>query len=148
MGKTSLDARSVEYALEVISAINDLSVEAKLRLEGRAVDQARQNRAAEARRALGDFLRRLRPVVEEAARSEEAMVTGDPQMARLARDVLAERHQIPRTQLGAMDLGELRNLVASPGAGDPERLIEGLRALRHLLSQHVQPGLAELMGDV
>lgn len=148
MSKTSLDSRSVEYALEVISAINDLSVEAKLRLEGRAVDQAREKRAAEARRTLGDFLTRLGPIVEEAARSEEAVVTGDPQLARLARDVVAERHQIPRTQLGAMDLSELGKLVGSQRSGDGERLVEGLRALRRLLSQHIQPGLAELMRDV
>lgn len=148
MSKTWLDARSIEYALEVISAINDLSVETKLRLEGRAVDADREKRTAEARRTLAEFLARLRPVVEEASRSDEVTVTGDPQMARLARDMIAERQQIPRTNSGAMDLDNLRDLVERQRLADGDRLIEGLRSLRRLLSQHVQPGLTELMGDV
>src|SRR5260370_29507971 len=144
-----LTAESFEHAHEVVSAINTLSIDAKLKLAC-ADDRGREEEVAQARDRLVTFLCRLENVVDDAARRPDGNVLGvDPRLGELASKFLTGRSQLPRrSPLYSVSLGEIRRLLGAQKAEDLKMLVKLLRALRVLIEQHAHSDVVRILGDV
>jgi hypothetical protein len=129
-----LAAASFEQAHEVASAINTLSIHAKLVLDGIA-DPTPAEDVQQARQRLSGFLARLQAVLADVQRAG-AVVGADPQLGDVALRFLS-RQQGP---LGKREtprlLVELAALIESERPADLRRLVAGLQELRSLLDVH------------
>src|SRR6266480_2602499 len=80
-----LASQSLERSLDVISAINRISIHAKLRLAGIA-DTTSPDELNSARRSLTAFLGTLSEVIEKAGGTQDKIAFGaDPRLGSLAR---------------------------------------------------------------
>jgi hypothetical protein len=144
-----LAARSFERAHEVISAINTVSMHAKLSARGIA-DTTRTDEARKARAVLTDFLAKLGTLVAVAQRDPEAVGAGaDPRLGNLARRfVAAQKHWPQQSALYAQPAQDLVQLLSSADLHDQERLIGCLRELRNLIEQNVHSDVVGILGDI
>jgi hypothetical protein len=144
-----LTAESFESAHEVVSAINTLSIYAKLQLAD--LDHgAREKEAAQARDRIASFVDRLANVVQSAERRPDGSVLGvDPRLGELASKFLSERSQLPRrSPLYSVSFAEMRHLLSATTSEDLKKLIGLLRALRVLIEQHAHSDIVGILGDV
>jgi hypothetical protein len=141
--------QSLERSLEVISAINRLSINAKLRLAG-LVDTALDSELEGARCLVQNFVSTLSGLATQAQESQDRIAFGaDPRLSTLARQFLSDKSQ--STGSIAYDLEELKELgtLLSPGeAIDYPLLIEELAHLRSALEQHSQADAAIIFSEV
>ena len=144
-----LAASSFERTHEVLSAINTLSIHAKLHLAG-ARDPASEEEVKAAREHLLGFLSGLDELLIEAEQEDDRAVVGaDPRMVDLARRYLSARKRWPRPSVVfELPIGELSSLVRSEREEDLPRLVECLRGLRMLLEQHSVADTAGILGDL
>lgn len=141
--------QSLERSLDVISAINRISINAKLHLAGVA-DVAQNNEIKDARSLVKGFVSTLSGLATRAQESEDRIAFGaDPRMSSLARQFLSDRSQ--SSGAIAYDLGELKELEAILGSEesvDNAILIERLAHLRSALEQHSQADAAIIFNEV
>src|SRR5438046_8236525 len=91
-----LTAESFEQAHEILSAINTLSIHAKLTLAG-VNDAPREKEVREARTCLLKFLERFEIVVQGAEQRGDGRALGvDPRFGQLAGKFLTMRSQWPQ----------------------------------------------------
>lgn len=145
-----LAALSFERAHEVLSAINTLSIRAKLILAG--VDDAQRDETVrEARKQLLAFLDRLRAAVEGREQRADFGVLGvDPRMGQLVEQFVSTKSRWPCPSGGLYQstLGDIRALLLSESAAEQKKLIECLRELRHLIEEHSRADNSVILGDV
>jgi hypothetical protein len=129
-----LAAATFEQTHEVVSAINTLSIHAKLLLAA-VPDPAPVQELEGARERLLAFVERIRAVLGEADRDGRGAIVGvDPVLDALAQQVLSEeRRGSARPSLRELRLAELPALVKSERPDDLRRLTSALQQLRALL---------------
>ena len=144
-----LAARSFERAHEVISAINTLSMYAKLNARGIA-DATRAEEAHGAKAVLAAFLAKLETLVAVAQKDPESVGAGaDPRLGSLARRfVAAQKHWPRQSPLYAQPTQGLVKLLSSADSHDQEQLVECLRELRNLIEQNVHSDVVGILGDI
>ncbi len=122
-----LASQSLERSLDVISAINRISIHAKLRLAG-IEDTASPEELNSARRSLTTFLGTLSEVIERAGGTQDKIAFGaDPRLGNLARKFLV----LPGQSTDAVsyrveDLKDLKTLLDAGDSADDEALVRGL----------------------
>jgi hypothetical protein len=126
-----LAAASFEQAHEVASAINTLSIHAKLLLDG-IEDPAPPEELRQARERLRGFLGRLKAVLGGAQRSG-AVVGADPQLGDVALRFLARQRPEADNRKAPHFVTQLLVLIDSERPDDLRRLVAGLQELRTLV---------------
>ncbi len=132
-----LAASSFERTHETISAINTLSIHAKLTLANIS-DPTSESDLETARQRLSAFLERLQDLLEGAKQSRGGTVVGaDPRLGELATRYLQDvRVQPGRSSPGTIPVSTIARLMRSEQRKDLETLIEYLRDLRTLLERY------------
>lgn len=123
-----LAASSFEQAHEVASAINTLSIHAKLVLDG-VEDPAPAEDVQKARRRLLSFLKRLQAVLGETT-SAGVVIGADPQLGDVAGRLLSRQVRESGKRETPRLLTELPTLIESQSEADLRRLVAGLQELR------------------
>lgn len=142
-----LAASSFERTHEILSAINILSIHAKLHLAG-TVDPIDEAVVEQARGRLLEFLTGFGELLQNADQAG-AVVGADPRLAELAQRYRVATQRIPRSSLVfELTVGELSDLVRSERAEDLPKLVECLRGLRGLLEQHSVADAVGILGEV
>lgn len=149
MSNNWLAAESFERAHSIISALNTLSIHAKMVLAN-IDDTARSSDTVKARAVLRAFLESFGAIVKEAERTREGMVTGaDPRLSQLARTFVAKRRQWPQhSPLYDVTLSEVDALLESDDPDNLRQLIAYLQELRVLLEQNVHADIVGLLGEI
>lgn len=149
MSNNWLAAESFERAHSIISALNTLSIHAKMILAN-VDDTARSTEVMKARAILRAFLESFGAIVKEAERTREGMVTGaDPRLSQLARTFVAKRRQWPQhSPLYDVTLSEVDALLESDMPDNLRQLIAYLQELRVLLEQNVHADIVRLLGEI
>lgn len=149
MSNNWLAAESFERVHSIISALNTLSIHAKMILAN-VDDTARSTEVMKARAVLRAFLESFGAIVKEAERTREGMVTGaDPRLSQLARTFVAKRRQWPQhSPLYDVTLSEVDALLESDTPDNLRRLIAYLQELRVLLEQNVHADIVGLLGEI
>jgi hypothetical protein len=144
-----LVSQSLERSLDVISAINRLSIHHKLQLAGLS-DAATADETEAARNAVKEFVATLADLVKQAEQSVDQLTFGaDPRLGSLARKFLADRVQGGGPMLcRPEELSELKTLLEAGDAVDHEMLVEELARLRSVLEQHSQADAAIVFNEV
>jgi hypothetical protein len=141
--------QSLERSLEVISAINRLSINAKLRVAGLS-DTATDDEIKSARSVVQSFVSTLGALVTQARESEDRIAFGaDPRLSNLARQFLSDRPQGPGFVAYSLDeLKELEYLLSQGENADRRLLIDELAHFRSALEQHTQADAAIIFNEV
>lgn len=144
-----LTASSFERTHEIVSAINALSIHAKLVLAG-IDDSANQEDVEKSRRKLLAFLNRFETLLREAELGRDKAVIGaDPRLGDLALRYMSEKRRQPRrSTLYEISLAEMSDLVRSERREDLPSLISCLRGLRSLVEQHSHADVIGILGDM
>lgn len=143
-----LAAENFELSHAVISAINTLSIHAKLTLAH--ADSFPPEQVERARKYLREFLDRFERVVGDVEFDQDAPVLGiEPRMGSLAKRYVAARHraQAP-SSLYRIPLAELTALLDSEHPEDLERLVDSLRALRALVEENAHEDVVDILGEL
>jgi hypothetical protein len=144
-----LASQSLERSLDVISAVNRISIHAKLRLAGIA-DTTTPDELNSARRSLTAFLGTLSEIIEKAGGTQDKIAFGaDPRLGSLARKFLV----LPGQPTGAVsyrleDLKDLKTLLDAGDLADNEALVRSLTYFRAVLEQHAQADAAVVFNEV
>lgn len=148
MNSDWLTASSFERSSEVMSAINVLSIHAKLTLAG-VDDPTDLAEISKAKARLVRFLEELRRLVDGAGQTQANLMVGtDPRLGELALEYIGERKRLPpRALLYTLSLAQLSALVESDSAEDVPKLVECLESLRSLFEQHAHTDIAGIFGD-
>ena len=144
-----LVSQSLERSLDIISAINQVSVHSKLHLAG-IDDAAMVEKVDAARKTLTRFLGILSDLIEKAQESEDKIAFGaDPRMSTLARKFLSQPPQGAGSVVYRLeDLKELKVLLERGDAVEHEVLVEQLAHLRSVLELHAQADAAIVFNEV
>lgn len=144
-----LTASSFERTHEVVSAINALSIHAKLVLAG-IDDSANQEEVEKSRERLLAFLNRFEILLRETELGRDSTVIGtDPRLGDLALRYLSEKRRQPRrSPLFEISLAQLIDSVRTERQEDISSLISYLRGLRSLVEQHSHADVIGILGDM
>jgi hypothetical protein len=144
-----LASQSLERSLDIISAINRISIHSKLLLAGMK-DPATSEDLTSARNVLTNFLGVLSALIDKAEGTEDKIAFGaDPRLSNLARKFLAHPAQNAGSILyRAGDLKELKALIQEGDSVEHEALIKGLAYFRSVLEQHAQADAAIVFNEV
>lgn len=143
-----LTTSSFERAFEIVSAINILSIHAKLKIAN-AADPANSEEIKKAQYTLSKFLEALASLVENTQKNQSGIILGtDPRFSELALHYMSEQHRLPpRSILFTFSMKQLDELVKSQKAEDMPTLIECLTSLRVMIEQYTQTDIAGMFGD-
>ena len=149
MSKEWLAAANYERTQGLVSAINTLSMHAKLALLDRD-DPKTSKDAHAARGVLGRFLERFAALISEAESAPFSPLPGaDPRLRSLASRYLHARQQTPtRSVLFELPPADLTRLLTSDNVNDREQLVDCLRTLRALLEEQAHTDLGDLLGKL
>jgi hypothetical protein len=144
-----LAASNFERMHEIISAINTISINAKLSLTG-IQEPVAKSELAKAQELLSDFLSQFYAQLQTTEQNTDGTVVGnDPRLGELLESYLVEKKRSPNASgLYAISPGKLLNLVKTTTMDDFPQLIECLRDLRTLLEQHSQADINNMLGDI
>lgn len=144
-----LAAASFERMHETISAINMLSIHAKLLLAG-VDDPTGEGELEGARSRLQTFVNQLQSMLDEVEEEGQGYVTGaDPRLSELGLRFLSQRQRKPpSSQLYSVSLERLNSLIASENQDDLNELILYLRELRRLVEEYSHADVSDILGDV
>jgi hypothetical protein len=140
---------SLERSLDIISAINRVSIHSKLHLAGME-ETAKDQETEDARKTLTRFLSTLSDLIEKAEGSEDKIAFGaDPRLSSLARKFLSNPAEVGGTVFyRPEELKELKVLLEEGDATNLKELVEGLAHLRSVLEQHAQADAAIVFNEV
>ena len=145
-----LNAQSFERAHEVLSAINTLSIRAKLSLAG-IDDTEREEEVHKSKQHLLAFLERFQTVVEDTEQRSDGVALGvDPGMGQLVQRFLSARSKWPRPSgiLYQSSLMEIRDLLGSNNSTAQKKFVECLRELRQLVEENSHADIRAILGDM
>jgi hypothetical protein len=143
-----LAASRYERTHEILSAINLLSIHAKLTLAG-IDDPASDIEVQQAREHLLAFLSRIEAVLKKAEQEHGAVVGTDPQLGELALRFLAGRPGgSRRSRSPGLPLATLADLVRSERPDDLEALVPFLERLRALVEEQTHTDVVTIPGDM
>jgi len=144
-----LVSQSLERSLDIISAINRVSIHSKLRLAGME-DTKAADEVGVARSVLTIFLKTLGELIEKAEESEDKIAFGtDPRLSSLARKFLTHSGENAGSVLYRVEnLRELKALLEEDAATKDKVLVDELASLRSVLEQHAQADAAIIFNEV
>jgi hypothetical protein len=144
-----LAATHFERMHEVISAINTLSINAKLRLAG-IPNPVDSNELTEARKLLTNFLQHFFKLVGVAeANTREVIIGDDPRIGDLLESFFVEKQRAGDAEgLYNISPEDLQVLIDAEETSKLERLVVCLRDLRLLIEAHSQTDISNLLGDI
>lgn len=138
-----LTASSFERTHEILSAINLLSIHAKLAL-ARVEDPAGGIELQRAREHLLAFLSSIEGVLKSAEQENGAIVGTDPQLGELALQFLAGRPDgSRRSRSSELSLSALADLVRSDRPEDLRALVPHLERLRAVVEEQTHADLVD-----
>jgi len=147
MNSDWLAAASFERMHEIVSAVNTLSIHAKLTLASVA-DPSPEMEIRKARKRLLDFLQRLEAALEGIQQSADGAVVGtDPQLGELALQFLHVGAGGRRGSAPALAMATLPDLIRSNRGEDLSRLVPYLDELRALVEQQTHADVTGILGD-
>jgi hypothetical protein len=144
-----LAASNFERMYQVISAINTISVYAKLKVAG--VDEPTDElELRQAREELTRFITQFDGQLHEAEQRQDGVVVGDdPRFGELTvRYLSAKRQWLEPSGLYKIPLADLAAMIQTERPQDLPQMIECLRELRILLELHSQADVRDILGDV
>lgn len=142
-----LTAESFERNHRLLSAINTLSIHAKLALAGTA-NMPNIGNVAQAQAELRHFLDRMAPLVHDVETNQEAPLLGaDSRLSSLVRQYATTRRR-PASVLHKLSIEQVTALLDSQQPAEQNRLIEYLAALRQVVEQHAHADVVGLLGEV
>lgn len=145
-----LSALSFERSHEVLSAINTLSIHAKLGL-AQVDDARREGSVQQARKDLLAFLDRFQVAIKGKEEEVDLGALGvDPRMGQLVEQYVTTKSRWPRPTGGLYQspLEDFRILLASDKLEDQTKIIDCLRELRHLIEEHSRADNSVILGDI
>ena len=147
MKRDWLAAARFERTHEIVSAINALSVHAKLLLAG--IKESDEREVQQARERLIEFLERIEALLQDAEQSGEGTVVGaEPWLGDLAARFLSSRQRWPgQSALSSVPLDHLRALIRSEQADDLRVLIPRLHDLRSLIEHYSRADSSHIVSD-
>ena len=142
-----LTAESFERNHRLLSAINTLSIHAKLACDG-VTNSPYIGDVEEARRELRHFLDRMGPLVHNVEAHREAPLLGaDSRLSSLVRQYATSRRR-SSSVLHRLPIEQVAGLLVSQKQADQQRLVEYLAALRQLVEQHAHADVVGLLGEI
>jgi len=134
---------------ELISAVNILSIHAKLKVAG-VPDPTNQSRIREAKKRLLAFLVRFQALILDTERQNNRAVIGaDPQLEGLVLRYLDQKKRLSEdAQPFALSLDRLRDLISEDTLENMPELISSMREFRSLFEQHAYVDVVELIGQM
>lgn len=143
-----LTTSSFERSFEIVSAINILSIHAKLKM-AKASDPVNLETIKKAQSILSKFLEALASLIESAQKDQSGVILGaDPRFGELALHYMSEQHRLPpRSILFTFSIEQLNELIKSKKTEDMPTLIECLTSLRSLIEQYTQTDITGMFGD-
>lgn len=149
MSKEWLSVQNFERLHSLISAINTISINAKLEMEG-IDDSSRLPQVEQSKKNLLEFIDRFELLIQKVERDKDKVAFGsDPRLGELVWRFMEARHRRPKVSaLASMSLNELRELLLSDSIPNRAALIECLRDLRRLLEQHVHADVVNVLGEL
>ena len=144
-----LTTSNFERTQEVLSAINALSIYAKLRIAG-VSDPNGEVEVRQAKEDLIDFLNRLQTSVQDAQDDGDGIVTrADPRFGELAKRYLSRKQQSAQQSVShELSIDHLRALVEQDDIKEFPMLISYLRDLRGLIEEHAHADVVALLGEI
>lgn len=143
-----LTASSFERAFGLVSAINILSINAKLKLSD-VTSPLSALEIEKSRMILDRFLSNLQGIMQNAEKDQYGIVIGtDPRLGDFALLYMSEQRRLPpRSKLFTLSIAQFKELISSDRDDNLQELIDCLEALRTLIEQHAQPDVAGIFGD-
>ncbi|MGA2404324.1 MAG: hypothetical protein ABSG91_21920 [Syntrophobacteraceae bacterium] len=133
---------------ELISAVNIVSIHAKLRMAG-IEDPTDESKICQAEEHLLAFLDRFQALIADTERQQNGTVIGaDPQLGGLALRYLDQKRHLHKGRLSTVSFEKLRDLIRGDRLEDMPELISCMKELRSLLEQHAYVDVVELMGEM
>jgi hypothetical protein len=144
-----LMAQTFERTQELLGAISNLSVQAKLRLKG-ITDRMTEADLKAARTVVSAFLSRLENLYNEAQKTQTGIIIGsDPELGLLAKRLLGPSARASTKAVSGTEfLHQLKTDIESGEKADLNRLIEGLRELRQVVEEYAHADVTAVLGDV
>jgi hypothetical protein len=144
-----LSAQSFERNQQLLSAINTLSINAKLRQLG-ADDSARREAVERAQNDLINFVEAMEPIVHEVKADEDQIaVSADPRLNDLALNLASSRYKGKKaSSLGVATPADLKQLLLSTDVHDIAKLVSYLRELRKVIEQHTHVDVVNMLGEM
>lgn len=144
-----LITQSLERSLSLISAINRVSIDLKLRSAG-VIKTECAEQVESSRNLLIRFLIALSQLIERAAESEDKIAFGaDPRLSTLARNFLEPSTlAVGVVPLNSEELREMRTLLEKGDTADTAILTKELARLRSILELHSQADAAIVFNEV
>lgn len=149
MSKEWLSVQNFERLHSLISSINTISINAKLKMEG-IDDSSRLPQVEESKKNLLEFIDRFELLTQKVERDKDKVAFGlDPRLGELVRRFMEARYRRPQVSaLASMSLNELRELLLSDSIPSRAALVRCLRDLRCLLEQHVHKDVVNVLGEL
>ena len=149
MSASWLSTENFERTHQIISAINTLSVYAKLTAAGIADDTTNAAEIADARELLKCFFEKFEQVLVKTKGNDKIFVKGiDPRLNALAQKFETAHNQYPRSTLYELPFGKIAELLYSEQPEDLTVLVDCLRGLRGLLEQNCRTDISNLLGEL
>lgn len=149
MNNEWLSTSSFEQMHEVISAINTISIHAKLTLAG-VSNPAKKTDIEQAKKKLLHFVDRFQNLIQNSEQVGDGTIIGaDPRLGKLAVRYLSEKNRLSsKTIFYDISFDELKKLIESKESEDLSQLILCLRDLRSLVEQHSYADVTDLLGEI
>jgi hypothetical protein len=149
MNNEWLSTSSFEQMYEVISAINTISIHAKLTLAG-VSNPAKKADIEQAKKNLWHFIDRFQNLIQSSEQESNGTIIGaDPRLGKLAVRYLSEKSRLStQTVFYDISFDELKELIESEQPGNLSKLIQCLKDLRSLIAQHSYADVTDLLGEI
>ena len=143
-----LTTSSYERMYEILSAVNTLSIHAKL-LIAKVENPIDKGEINAARQKLITFLDALQKLIQNANEEQSGILVGiNPRIGELALQFMAEQKRLPpRSRLFTYTFTELQELLQSERAEDLANVVECLESLRLMVEQYTQSDVAGIFGE-
>lgn len=143
-----LTTSSFERAFDVVSAINILSIHAKLTKAGMK-NPTTNSKIKNAQTKLLAFLDALQTLISNTEKDQSGIIVGaDPRLGELALFYMSEQRRLPpRSHLYTLSINELEKIILSDNKEEMNTLISCLESLRSMMEQYAQTDIAGMFGD-
>jgi hypothetical protein len=144
-----MTASSFSRTREVISAINTISIHAKLISAGKEYPHNFEN-LNQAREKLCTFLSEFGRLIDRGISDHDGIIIGsDPRFSELAKMFIEEKRHLPqKSTLFKLPAEKLIHLVRSNNPEEMTELISCLRDLRNILDQHSHSDVVGVLGEI
>jgi hypothetical protein len=144
-----LSYQSFQYSQQLISALNTVIIDLKLRESGKVAGDG-SPKVLEAFRKVDSFLESFGSIVSLAEQSQSSPALGtSARMRQLGMRYLKARRKSKKFQAGlfTMTIDEFRDLLRSNAPGDRMLLVSGLEEMRTLIEEHFNEDISEVVGE-